>query len=89
MPNGFGTGKGASNGIMLSPLNKDCQKICKRECEAFSRKFKPYKMLNPNSIYAEIFSIELNEDVILNCYSTEVHHQKQLNHALIVPYRDF
>ena len=69
MPNGFGTGKEASNSIILSPLNKDCQKICKRECEAFSRKFKPYKMLNPNSIYAEIFSVELNEDVILNCYS--------------------
>ena len=24
-----------------------------------------------------------------NCLITEVHHQKQLNHALIVPYRDF
>jgi type IV secretion system protein VirB6 len=69
MPNGFGTGNEASDSIILTPLNKDCQKTCKRECEAFSRKFKPYKMLNPNSIYAEIFSVELNEDVILNCYS--------------------
>jgi type IV secretion system protein VirB6 len=68
MPNGFGTGMDASNSWVLSPLNRDCQKICQRECEAFSRKFKPYKMLNPNSIYAEIFSVELNEDVILNCY---------------------
>ncbi|MFK7761050.1 MAG: type IV secretion system protein [Candidatus Midichloriaceae bacterium] len=69
MPNGFGTGKDASNSMILSPLNRDCQKICQRECEAFSRKFKPYKMLNPNSIYAETFSVELNEDVISNCYS--------------------
>ncbi len=68
MPNGFGTGRDASNSMILSPLNRDCQRICQRECEAFSRKFKPYKMLNPNSVYAETFSIELNEDVILNCY---------------------
>jgi type IV secretion system protein VirB6 len=69
MPNGFGIGNDSANSLILSPLNKDCQKICQRECEAFSRKFKPYKMLNPNSIYAETYSIELNEDVILNCYS--------------------
>ncbi len=69
MPNGFGTGNDSANSLILSPLNRDCQKICQRECEAFSRKFKPYKILNPTSIYAETFSIELNEDVILNCYS--------------------
>ena len=68
MPNGFGIGRDASNSMILSPLNRDCQRICQRECEAFSRKFKPYKMLNPNSVYAETFSVELNEDVILNCY---------------------
>lgn len=69
MPNGFGTGNDSANSLILSPLNRDCQKICQRECEAFSRKFKPYKILNPSSIYAETFSIELNEDVILSCYS--------------------
>ncbi len=69
LPKGFGTGKDTAGSEILTPLNRDCQKICTRECEAFSRKFKPYEMLNPNSKYSETYSVELNEDVILNCYS--------------------
>ena len=69
LPKGFGTGKDTAGSVILTPLNKDCQKICRRECEAFSRKFKPYKMLDQSSKYAEVYSVELNEDVILDCYS--------------------
>ncbi len=60
LPKGFGTGKDTAGSEILTPLNRDCQKICTRECEAFSRKFKPYEMLNPNSKYSETYSVELN-----------------------------
>ena len=66
LPRAFGD-KG--NDFVLTPLNRQCQKICKKECEAFSRKFKPYAMLNKHSPYATTDVQELNQDVILDCYA--------------------
>ena len=39
-----------------------------------------------DNVYIERFWRSLKQEKI---YLTEVHHQKQLNHALIGPYRDF
>ena len=36
MPNGFGTGNDSANSLILSPLNRDCQKIC-RGCSQKAR----------------------------------------------------
>ena len=66
LPTAFGN---ENNEVILTPLNRECQRICRKECEAFSRKFKPYAMLKKNSPYAETYVRELNEDVILDCYS--------------------
>ena len=66
LPKAFGD---KNNEFVLSPLNHQCQKICRKECEAFSRKFKPYAMLKKNSPFAETYVQELNEDVISDCYA--------------------
>ena len=55
--------------IVLTPLNSQCQRICKKECDAFSRQFNPYILLDSESEYAKNGSQELNEDVILDCYA--------------------
>ena len=80
LPTAFGD---EENEVILTPLNRECQRICRKECEAFSRKFKPYAMLKKNSPYAETYVKELNEDVILDCYS---HCQKGGNNKFEAQY---
>jgi len=49
-----------------------------------SKKYHPIKILRFNLIFVAIIIF-----FVPYCLETEVHHQKQLNHALIGPYRDF
>jgi type IV secretion system protein VirB6 len=55
--------------ITITPLDSQCQKICKKECDAFSSQFNPYTFLSTDSLYAKNGAQELNEDVILDCYA--------------------
>ncbi|MFQ3307095.1 MAG: hypothetical protein ACI8ZF_000335, partial [Candidatus Midichloriaceae bacterium] len=67
LPGDFGSNGG--DNLILSPLNHECQRICKNECSGFSRKFEPYKMIGADSQIAEEYSIELNDDIIIDCMS--------------------
>jgi hypothetical protein len=66
LPNSIG---GNIEAITLAPLDSNCQRVCQKECEAFSRTFNPYVLLDPNSSDAQNVSQELNADVITECYS--------------------
>jgi type IV secretory pathway VirB6-like protein len=67
LPSGL---QGNNNILTLAPLSRNCQRICQNECEAFSRKFMPYKMLDPGSKYGDAYVEELNQDIITECYSS-------------------